>query len=237
MSRCTIKFAILASGLPLAAQELAPLELPAHLVQPVELVEPISNDRILGVMPNFQAISDPNKPVTPLTPRQKFLLFYRETVDPFTFFSAAMGAGMSQSGNRTPQYGGGIAPYGQRLGAAYADVATQSFFSDALLATVLHEDPRYFRMGPEHSVPRRRDLLDVTSRHWTSGCRRRHVQLLWGRRDGHGHSLVECVLSRPRCQRLDHRRPLRFQRHGRLSWQSAAGILARRKTKVCALAA
>jgi hypothetical protein len=106
-------------------------------------------------MPNFQAVSDPNQPVVPLTPRQKFLLFYRETVDPFTFVSAAIGAGLSQSGNRTPQYGGGMASYGQRLGAAYADVATQNFFSDALLATVLHEDPRYYRMGPGHSVPRR----------------------------------------------------------------------------------
>ena len=124
-------------------------------LQRVQPVDPISNDRILGVIPNFQTVSDPTLPMVPLTARQKFTLFVKETVDPFSFVSAAMGAGLSQAGNGTPEYGEGMAPYAQRLGAAVADMTTQSFFSDAVLATVLHEDPRYYRMGPSHSIPRR----------------------------------------------------------------------------------
>jgi len=147
--------AILASSFPLSAQESDSEPLPLHHIQPVEPVDPISNDRILGVIPNFQTVSDPTQPVVPLKVRQKFSLFVKETVDPFTFVSAAMGAALSQRGNATPQYGGGMASYGQRLGAAFTDMATQNFFSDALLASVLHQDPRYYRMGPEHSVPRR----------------------------------------------------------------------------------
>jgi hypothetical protein len=128
---------------------------PVPHVQPIEPVSGISNDRILGILPNFATVSDPNLQVAPLTARQKFTLVLKETVDPFTFASAAMGAGMSQAGNGTPKYGYGMAAYGQRFGAAFADMASQNFFSDGLLATLLHEDPRYYRMGPGHSVPRR----------------------------------------------------------------------------------
>jgi hypothetical protein len=124
-------------------------------IQPVEPTDPISNDRILGLIPNFQTVSDPNSKVKPLTVGQKFKLFVKETVDPFTFVSAAMGAGLSQMGDDTPKYGEGIESYSQRFGAAFADMATQNFFSDAVLASVLHEDPRYYRMGPSHSIPRR----------------------------------------------------------------------------------
>jgi hypothetical protein len=129
------------------------LEIP-H-IQPAEPADPISSDRILGVIPNFQTVSDPNQKVVPLTPRQKFKLFAKETVDPYTFASAAAGAGLSQMSNGTPRYGDGMAAYSQRVGAAYVDMATQNFFADYLLSTVLHEDPRYYRMGPAHSIPRR----------------------------------------------------------------------------------
>jgi hypothetical protein len=115
----------------------------------------ISNDRILGVIPNFQTVSDPNTPYLPLRVRDKWLLFAKESVDPWTFFTAAAGAALSQIDNDDPKYGVGLKPYLQRFGAAQADVTTQNFFSDAVLATLFHEDPRYFRMGPEYSIARR----------------------------------------------------------------------------------
>jgi hypothetical protein len=43
----------------------------------------------------------------------------------------------------------------QRFGAAQADVTAQNFFSDAVLASLLREDPRYFRKGKGSSVLRR----------------------------------------------------------------------------------
>jgi hypothetical protein len=115
-------------------------------------VPPISNERILGVIPNFQAVNDPTIPYAPLRVRDKWTLFVKETVDPFTFASSALGAAFSQSRNADPKYGDGMRAYFQRFGAAQADVTTQNFFSDAVLASLLHEDPRYFREGPGHSV-------------------------------------------------------------------------------------
>ena len=113
---------------------------------------PISNDRILGVIPNFQTVNDPRRPYVPLRVRDKFTLFAKESVDPYTIISSAAAAGISQWKNDDPKYGNGFKPYMQRWGAAEADVASQNFFSDAVLASLFHEDPRYFRRGPSHKV-------------------------------------------------------------------------------------
>jgi hypothetical protein len=108
--------------------------------------------RILGVIPNYLAVEDSTKEVVPLTVKQKFRLFAKETFDPFTAGAAAAGAALSQVGNNNPKYGEGAGPYGERFGAAVADITTQNFFSDAVLASVFHEDPRYFRRGPEFGM-------------------------------------------------------------------------------------
>ena len=101
------------------------------------------------MIPNYQTVSDPNQNVAPLTVKQKFQLFFKETVDPFTILSGAAGAALSQADNDDPKYGQGTGPYAERFGAAVADITTQNFFSDAVLSSLLHEDPRYFRRGPE----------------------------------------------------------------------------------------
>jgi hypothetical protein len=82
-------------------------------------------------------------------------LFLKESVDPYTFASAAAGAAISQWHNEDPKYGVGFEPYMQRFGAAQADVASQNFFQDAVLASLFHEDPRYFRRGPANTILQR----------------------------------------------------------------------------------
>jgi hypothetical protein len=116
------------------------------------IADEASNDRILGIIPNFLTVEDPRLAVAPLTVKQKFGLFAKETLDPYTVAAAAAGAALSQIDNDNPKYGHGAGPYAQRFGAAAADVTTQNFFSDAVLASLLHEDPRYFRRGPEFRV-------------------------------------------------------------------------------------
>ena len=117
-----------------------------------ETASPINNDRILGVIPNFETVSAPRKEVAPLTVKQKFTLFAKETFDPFTPFAAAAGAAWSQTDNDDPKFGYGGRAYAQRFGAALADTTSQNLFSDAVLASLLHEDPRYFRRGPESPI-------------------------------------------------------------------------------------
>ncbi len=127
---------------------------PPAPVLPVAPASGLNNERILGVIPDYQTVEASVR--TPLTKRQKWELAFKESVDPFNVVSAGIGAAFSQHGNQTPKYGEGGSAFGERYGAALADMTTQNIFSAGLLATVLHQDPRYFRMGPEGGkVPKR----------------------------------------------------------------------------------
>jgi hypothetical protein len=110
---------------------------------------PLNNDRILGLIPDYQTVRDSTVPVKPLTPGQKWGLAWKQTVDPFNIASVFLSAGYSQIDNKTPKYGVGGAAYGKRVGAAFGDFGSQNFFSAGLLATWWHQDPRYFRKGPQ----------------------------------------------------------------------------------------
>src|SRR5262249_24009882 len=111
-----------------------------------------SDQRILGVIPNYQTVSNPDAPFVPLTVKEKWSLFAKESVDPFNAASAFMGAALSQRGNTHPKYGNGGQGYAQRVGAAMADLSAQNLFSAAILASALHQDPRYYRMGPRKGI-------------------------------------------------------------------------------------
>jgi hypothetical protein len=117
-------------------------------VAPAPVVVPLNEERILKVIPDYQTVEDTSHPVAPLTARQKWNLGWKETIDPFNIGTAAMTAAFAQHDNQTPKYGEGWANYGRRFGAAVADFGTQSFFSAGIFATLLHQDPRYFRKGP-----------------------------------------------------------------------------------------
>ena len=128
-----------------ATPEIAP-------VAPAPLAVPLNEERIFKVIPDYQTVRDTSSPVAPLTARQKWNLAWRETVDPFNIASAVMTAGFAQHDDQTPRYGEGWSNYGKRFGAAVADFGTQSFFSAGVFATLLKQDPRYFRKGPGAGV-------------------------------------------------------------------------------------
>ncbi|MGO9254875.1 MAG: hypothetical protein ACLQU1_01020 [Bryobacteraceae bacterium] len=109
----------------------------------------------MKVMPDYQTVRDPHADTPPLTNRQKWLLAWKETVDPFNIASAAMAAGFSQAAQQTPKYGVGAWAYNERFAAAIADFGSQNVFSAGLLAVWFHQDPRYFRKGPGSKIPAR----------------------------------------------------------------------------------
>ncbi len=114
-----------------------------------------SDARILGVIPDYQTVTEGQGRVAPLTRKQKWGLALKETIDPFNVINAGLSAGFSQIGDQTPKYGEGGAAYGKRFGATLADFGTQNLLSAGLLASLLHQDPRYFRRGPQSGFARR----------------------------------------------------------------------------------
>jgi hypothetical protein len=101
--------------------------------------------RVFGVIPNFYVTYDPH-PVA-LTPKQKFELAWKTTVDPVTFAIIGGIAGVQQAENAFSGYGQGAEGYAKRYGASYADVVTGTFIGSAILPSLLKQDPRYFYKG------------------------------------------------------------------------------------------
>lgn len=85
--------------------------------------------------------------IFPYTPREKFGLFVRDVYDPFNFMAEGFNALWAQSQGDPRAYGGGIGGYGRRLGAIVGTDIVGEFTGTFLFPSILHTDPRYFRMA------------------------------------------------------------------------------------------
>jgi len=101
--------------------------------------------RVLGIIPNFYVSYVPN--AAPLTPKQKFRLAWKSTIDPVSFGVTGVIAGIQQSQNDFAGYGQGFQGYAKRYGANYADFAISTYIGGAILPSLLKQDPRYFYKG------------------------------------------------------------------------------------------
>jgi hypothetical protein len=110
----------------------------------IEQLKAEEQQRIVGVIPNFYVAYD--RDAAPLTPKMKFQLATKFLTDPVTTAGFALNAAMYQMGGY-PSYQQGAKGYGQRLGATFAGGYTNIFVGDAILASLLHQDPRYFYQG------------------------------------------------------------------------------------------
>lgn len=100
--------------------------------------------RVLGVVPNFYVVYDPNP--APLTTKLKFRLALRASTDPVVFLGSALVSGMDQAGD-TPDFDQGARGYGQRVGANYTTAFADVMIGGAILPSLLRQDPRYFYQG------------------------------------------------------------------------------------------
>jgi len=103
------------------------------------------HQRILGVLPNFYVSYVPH--AAPLTRRQKFKLAAHVSVDPVTFFTTGVTAGIEQWQGGFDGYGQGFGGYSQRYAAVYGDKLSATFLGAAAFPSLLHQDPRYFYRG------------------------------------------------------------------------------------------
>src|SRR5271165_6477833 len=101
--------------------------------------------RVLGFMPNMYVVYEPHP--EPLTARMKFHLAYKGLTNPFFFGRTAAWAGVQQARDDPSEWQQGAKGYGKRLGAGFADAVTGSLISNAILPSLLHQDPRYFYQG------------------------------------------------------------------------------------------
>jgi len=118
-----------------------------------EQIRQQEHQRVAGIVPSFN-VSYLGDQTVSLTPAQKFKLQFRGAIDPYTFGIASIVAGLGEAEDSNTGFGWGPGGYGKRVAAAYGDNVIGNTLGNALLPSILHQDPRYFRLG-HGSVTRR----------------------------------------------------------------------------------
>ena len=101
---------------------------------------------MLWVVPNFAAVNS-NTQLPPLSPRGKFVLAFHDSFDYSSFTWAAIQAAQGLALNSDPEFGHGMAGYGRYYWHSYVDGVSGTYFTEAIVPVLTHEDPRYYTLG------------------------------------------------------------------------------------------
>jgi hypothetical protein len=102
--------------------------------------------RMLWVVPNFAAVSA-GKQQPPLSTHDKFVLATHDCLDYSGFTWSAILAAQSYALNSDPELGRGAGGYGRYYWRTFADGVSGSYFTEAIVPSLTHEDPRYYTRG------------------------------------------------------------------------------------------
>jgi hypothetical protein len=145
-------------------------------IAPTSSSAPVDNaaddHRMFKVLPNYKTINDPEQPVVALSPGEKFALV-QHYFDPFTFVFTSITAGIEQASDEKEGYGQGAMGFAKRYGADFTDGFTNELFVTAVFPALLHEDPRYYRLGHGNTFKRTAYALSrILIAHSDSGATR-----------------------------------------------------------------
>ena len=97
----------------------------------------------------------PGQQAPRMTVNNKIVAGIKDSISPFSIFAWILDAGYEQLLTASPNYelttpgiGG---QFGKRLGAGALRDITEETFGVSILAPLLHEDPRYYKLGKSHS--------------------------------------------------------------------------------------
>ena len=103
-------------------------------------------NRILGVVPNFAAVSA-NTQLPPLSAKGKFWLATEDSFDYSSFVWTGILAGQEFGLKNYPEFGQGMAGYGRYYWHTFVDGVSGTYFTEAIVPWVTREDPRYYTLG------------------------------------------------------------------------------------------
>jgi hypothetical protein len=140
----TVAVCFLLSGTVCAQEKTDPPPAPAQPVQP--LVQAPEDKRIFGVLPNNRT-TEKSIPFHSITAKQKMTIAYKDSFDWPVYPTAGLFATLYQLENQNPSFGQGMAGYAKRFATAYGDQMIGNMMTEGIVPSLLHEDPRYFRLG------------------------------------------------------------------------------------------
>ena len=109
-------------------------------------IPPPQPKRILGIMPNYRAVSAGTIPPQP-TPREAFKIATQNSFDYSAFVFVGITSLLAEGSNAHSQLGKGIGGFWAYSWRGYLDKTDGNYWVDAIMPTVVHQDERYYAMG------------------------------------------------------------------------------------------
>ena len=103
-------------------------------------------DRLFWVIPNYRTV-DEQRSIAAITAKEKLTIAVRDSFDPYAFPVAGFFAGIAQAEDEYPSWGQGTAGFEKRYFGALADQTVSNMMSEAVFPILLHQDPRFLRLG------------------------------------------------------------------------------------------
>lgn len=136
-----------------------PAQQPANNPDAVSANGTQQTKRILGIMPNFSAVSADTK-LPPQTAKEKFILAGKNSFDYSSFLIAGIQAGFAMNGDSYPEFHQGLKGYGRYYWHTLADTADENFWVSGLGPIIFHQDNRFYTLG--HGGFRKRAFYAAT---------------------------------------------------------------------------
>ncbi len=114
--------------------------------QPTAPLPPPQPKRILGMMPNYRAVSAGVRPVPP-TPKEAFVMASQNAFDYSAFVFVGLTSLSAEASNTHPELGKGIPGFWGYYWRGFIDKADGDYWVDFILPTAFHEDERYYAKG------------------------------------------------------------------------------------------
>jgi len=133
----------LAQDTPPAPVTSAPTPAAGAPVIPAQTPE---DKRMFGVLPNNRT-ADGSVAFEKISAKRKMTIAAKDSFDYPIYATAAVYSLIYQAENQNPSFGQGMEGYAKRLGTSLADQITGNMMTEGVMPSLLHEDPRYFRLG------------------------------------------------------------------------------------------
>jgi hypothetical protein len=111
---------------------------------------PVIHQMAIAAVPptrKYAQVIEPEETAQQFTSTDKMMFSFAEVARPITLLPALYSASYEQLFNTDPKYGHDAGAFGEKFGASMLRSASVRVFSDGILASAFHQDPRYYRVG------------------------------------------------------------------------------------------
>lgn len=113
---------------------------------PAKKTPPPQPKRILGVMPNYRAVSAGVKP-PPFSKHEAFMVATRNSFDYSAFVFVGVTSLLAEGTNAHSQLGKGVPGYWAYYWRGWLDKTDGNYFVDFVMPMIVHQDERYYAKG------------------------------------------------------------------------------------------